>query len=870
MSARRAAVAAYLILISQVAWVIAFDHQSHAVPGKSKTVFENPPDSGGAVVPLDGSSSHSHYFSEGPPVRTGRIVSFLWKELKSGRVLGRKEKISARLFTGETTILLTVKDQTGDTSSATTNVTVLPADRVLRGVMLYFYDTPTTKASAFSYPRPFFSTWRQNVAIWNKNGLPPEFRGVTEGAIRAVTRFYPRRTGHYKFEFTFMGGDCKVWVNGILIAEETLNKEGQEKKILVQHGTKEGKLLNIEILLIRKFFPTRLVFSNSAVATSSLPATPLDVTNSLRLSFQPKTVVPLALYGSHSKSNLEGGQHFYLRASGLDGAGDFSVKFACGSTSRDLVLDFVDAETHTIYGVIPAFPKACIGTVSIHTKRKGKSNVLPFEFTDNSMLVPQGLGKSSVESLKPVKFQSTILKAKGGKPFKIPAPTSIALGPDGRFYVGTLTGIIHVLTVDTNLRVTASCKSARVVPKGSILGLAFNPLEKYGERSATVYMSVSVLYHRTKKTGAAWDNGKILAWKSVPDERCIIFDREVISGLPVSDRDHGVNSITFDLNNRLYISVGSITNGGLRSPKFGNMPEGHLSAAVLVADLSKPKFNGKIKYSSKDIGKAKKISGNVDLYSTGVRNSFGLMFHSQHGLYATDNGLNQGFGDISTTCSKSVVARKTAPDKLLRLKKGGYYGFPNRLRKECTYEELSGSLLTLESSTPAIAEYTSNAFGGRLRGQVFLGKFAGRSAGMTTRVVLSADGAKVAGGPTTVAKMSGVGMVVGGRGSILMPQVQQGVVRALRPVGGGDGIDGVLGVVPRAGRRSGRNVVAVYGAGAGKGKVYFGDKECEKVANMDGGIRCVVPAGRKRGGVRVQVGKPNKGSETAGGDYFYA
>lgn len=200
--------------------------------------------------------------------------------------------------------------------------------------------------------------------------------------------------------------------------------------------------------------------------------------------------------------------------------------------------------------------------------------------------------------------------------------------------------------------------SHRMTKKGAILGLAFNPLGKYSKNSAVSYMLVSVLYFKVKNTGHRWDNGEIVAWKLVNSKRCMTFDRNVISDLPVSDRDHGVNVLTFDNSGRLYIAVGSDTNAGVESKQFGDIPESQLSASVVVAEVSRKGFNGRLKYNQyKNIVTAKKVSGAVSPLATGIRNCLGLSFQSRFGLYAVDIGMNEAFSETPTDCKRSIAPR---------------------------------------------------------------------------------------------------------------------------------------------------------------------------------------------------------------------
>jgi glucose/arabinose dehydrogenase len=45
---------------------------------------------------------------------------------------------------------------------------------------------------------------------------------------------------------------------------------------------------------------------------------------------------------------------------------------------------------------------------------------------------------------------------------------------------------------------------------------------------------------------------------------------DIITGLPISDHDHGINAIEFGDEGELYINVGSNTNGGIPGQLTGS------------------------------------------------------------------------------------------------------------------------------------------------------------------------------------------------------------------------------------------------------------------------------------------------------------
>lgn len=876
-----------------------FDHRSHSKPGAPRTVYENPPDSGFALVQLDGSLSHSHYFVQGPPLVTGIITVYRWTNTKSGTLIAEGKVAKAKFPVGTTSVELFVKDQTGDSHSATTSVTVLPSQGSVPGVMTYFYDVPTRQQHPTSRPGADYAEWRPNTAIWNHLNIPPRFRWQDDGAVRMVTSFAPRHTGRYQFKLSYSGGQVNVFCNKKRVAGGNADVAARKKELWFTLDTVDGKFLQMEFLLTRRFVSFHIVLYSRVPASKSNPTgTPLVVVHPSRLNYEPRHVVPTIQGASIQKSRVEGGETLELAMEGLAGVGDITVSFtsADGKETRDLDITGIDAKAKKVLGLIPRFGKAGPATVIARTSLKGVSNRMPFEFQADTLadgiiaeggdgnLRNGGGGKSSAAGLTqgatgPIDFREDELKHSNGKRYQPPRGiTSIVRGPDSRYYMGSLGGIVQVLTVATNsLTVTATCASPKVSKhQGSILGLAIDPTEKYIGGSVTLYMTVSVLSLSSKKTPLRWNNGQVLAYKSVEDgdKRCMVFDRRVVTGLPVSDKDHAVNALAFDANGDLFITVGSSTNAGIADPSFGSLDESVLSASVVRAQISKPGFNGDIKYTQlKDAGSARQISGDVRPYSTGLRNSFGLTFHSNGGLYCTDNGMNPSFGDTSFGC----VARKAAGnelDKLIRLRKNKYFGHPNRARRECDSVPEAGALGRMESSTTGLIEYTASVFGGKLLRNLFMTKFAGQGSGTTSRAVLDGKGTGLNGGILKVSSVSGLSIVMGPRGELLMPQVQQRRIRVLVPRDSSNsGRDGsrpvLLTVTPHKGPRNGGNIVRIAGHNLGGGvDVTINGKKCQDVSGSNVELTCVAPAGRP-GAARVVVWKGGQRSISYGLEYYY-
>jgi glucose/arabinose dehydrogenase len=145
----------------------------------------------------------------------------------------------------------------------------------------------------------------------------------------------------------------------------------------------------------------------------------------------------------------------------------------------------------------------------------------------------------------------------------------------------------------------------------------------------TVYIAHSFLFHGDIVNY----NGKVSA-VSGPD---MVFWKDVVTGLPVSDHDHGINGLEFDHNGNLFINVGGNTNAGVPGPlsSSGLQEEDALSAATLIArNVNSPSFDGKVKYDNTVT--RNQVSGfGVEVFSSGLRNAFDLVMHSNGKLYAT-------------------------------------------------------------------------------------------------------------------------------------------------------------------------------------------------------------------------------------------
>jgi glucose/arabinose dehydrogenase len=427
--------------------------------------------------------------------------------------------------------------------------------------------------------------------------------------------------------------------------------------------------------------------------------------------------------------------------------------------------------------------------------------------------------------------------------------TCIATAPNGDLYIGTQTGTIIKLKLDDNYNIVSNTKSYVIANENSplfrsILGITFDPMDLEGE---AVYVSHSTLFH-----GQITDfyNGKV---SRVSGDLNVVED--VVTGLPVSDLDHGVNGLVFDDNGNLYIQVGANTNAGVPGnlSSSGLQEDGVFSGATLMAHLNRLNFDGDITYDEN----GNQASGwDVEIFASGERNPFDITLHSNGYLYGTDNGPNYEFGKTSVDC-KTEAPDPFEKDELNLLEKGGYYGSANRKRgqtdpRQCKWrsntspsdEEYTAPIALLESSTDGIIEFQSDHFFGQLRGNLILGRYKGG----LYRAELSSDGRSVLRNPSMFNKNGGLTLTQGPDGTLFVVKNDEGKVIYLSPDESvaSLGVD-VKSVFPRRGPQEGGSLLTIYGDkldALGRPTVTVGGKVCPLSGPVSTSkLTCRLPSG---------------------------
>ena len=339
--------------------------------------------------------------------------------------------------------------------------------------------------------------------------------------------------------------------------------------------------------------------------------------------------------------------------------------------------------------------------------------------------------------------------------FPVPAPTSIAWGPDNRLYVTEMMGTIHALSFNAARQVVAD-QAITALGTRLALGIAVDP-------RSTPDNVVLWVAHSSPTLNNGQVNSSAVTRLSGPN---FADARTVISGLPRAQADHAINAIHFGPDGRLYITLGSITGAGAPNQGtsvFGARAEQPLSAALLVAGVNTPGFNGSCAQPEGSFGPP---ACDVKPYATGIRNAYDFVFHSNGGLYSAVNGLGvSGSFPVSGTAPCTGFASTepwTAggqnpgeqPDYLIKVVEGGYYGHPNPYRNECVYGDgrhqgvapAANYVAPIHDlgkhrSANGAIEYRSDAFGGALRGELLIANYS--IGDDITRVQLSADGRSV-------------------------------------------------------------------------------------------------------------------------------
>jgi glucose/arabinose dehydrogenase/cytochrome c5 len=339
--------------------------------------------------------------------------------------------------------------------------------------------------------------------------------------------------------------------------------------------------------------------------------------------------------------------------------------------------------------------------------------------------------------------------------------TSLVIGPDRKLYGGLKEGKIkrYLMQEDGSLKLEHTFylfgDSAKLM-----IGIRFDP--KAHKDSLCLWITYSE--SESIYNGPNWVSSLArIRLSNNSDE--VMENTLIIEHLPRSASDHLTNSIDFGPDGCLYFSQGSNTSMGRADDEkeWLAREESLLSAAVLRLDLNKlPSFLPLDAKTPESGGTYNPYEADAPLqiYGTGLRNGYDLVWHSNGKLYSTVNGSmrkkNTPTSDPNSPkyvpLSKFVTYKgpKNIPavtkvknpqhDFLLRIEKGGYYGHPNPIRGEYILNrgeidvenpEYKGIKADpnyrgfafdfgMHASANGIIEYKSDRFDGKLKGMLIV------------------------------------------------------------------------------------------------------------------------------------------------------
>lgn len=879
------------IPVSSGGGMMEADHAAHSVPGSyppqlngnSPLSYVDSDGDGFVSITIDGKGSHTHFFDSANNI-IGEITAYQWTLAETGEVLSMEKSFTYDFPLGTTRLKLAVLDNSCTRDEAETTVTVTGA--IQPGQYCYYYQ-------GLSEP----PTGGTLLDVTN----PPSFAAISQSLNLGFPSF--------DFDQTMFAVRCQFFLQ--------VDEESPESKISVNTGGSGiAKVYKGEDLILDSGSASE-THTNLAVgltafevvylrtADAATPAQLMFMVNDLtptnsHVSHDRKTVLPILSAVTPHEGQMSGGTNVKVTGYGLFQPltvtfGDQSVAILA---SGDPTHFFVASPSAGSPDAVPIVAKTEAGSSSNPVFFSYGSVCDSIKFTGMSML-----HKTNEATYEEVDFLSL--------------PTCAVVGHDGNIYMGTLGGTVQVLGyhVET-LIVSSHCyskpiKNAMFTKYGlpavrDILGIALDPRDV----EIKPYVSTSTLYwlykQRLDNSLKNWRNGAVDRLKPGTDPTdtkvCLVYDKGIVSNLPVSNHDHSVNALSFNQDGDLMISVGGFTNLGLPGWKLGGYWETHLSAAVLLAHTNKPDFDGDLRYSDEDVPRhAKLISGDVEIFATGIRNGFGMTMARSGEFYLADQGPNCTFGDTATDCAGDYNETRAAAwdpeagvdwkglvhhgwsacpygigrqDKILHLTKDSYYGHPNVQRglignqnnHECYWVDpldqlraddqpvdpgapYKQEMVLLTSAVTGIGDYLANHFCGNLRGELILSTYKGEEThrmGVNMGTVTSA--------PSQLSAEGGITFVENAHGDLIFPRLTKKKVFVLRPVTSARADLFVAGAVPFRHGLAGGTALTIGGQNFGLDpSVTVGANACVIVTSSKTEIKCTVPAGSSAGAADVTV-----------------
>ena len=277
------------------------------------------------------------------------------------------------------------------------------------------------------------------------------------------------------------------------------------------------------------------------------------------------------------------------------------------------------------------------------------------------------------------------------------AYTCVTTGPDNKLYASTLDGYVYrwaingdgTLGTRETITTVLDNNTSSDNPDGNriITGITFDP-------DATASHLKLWVSHGQYKLGSTASTGTGVQYQadnytgkiSVLSGASLQSYNDVIVGIPRSVKDHMNNQIAFDpAGNNFYFNVAAMNAMGRADSTWGLRDENALSAAMFKVNLAKldtemTSTGGPIDltnatYPATDTSKA------LNIYATGIRNGYDIVFASNGHIY---NGINGSSAGGNTPAGGGAPALTNVPqteeDYLLDVQQGKYYGHPNPAR----------------------------------------------------------------------------------------------------------------------------------------------------------------------------------------------
>ncbi|HEX8322896.1 MAG TPA: hypothetical protein VF595_03190 [Tepidisphaeraceae bacterium] len=272
--------------------------------------------------------------------------------------------------------------------------------------------------------------------------------------------------------------------------------------------------------------------------------------------------------------------------------------------------------------------------------------------------------------------------------------TAVTIGPDRKLYAATMQGDIYRWAIGSDGKLSGRQTITTIKDFNSgqnriITGITFSP----DSIASNLKLYVS---HGQYKLGTTPSTGTGVQFQAdnytgtislLSDPNLGQYD-DLIVHIPRSVKDHMNNQIVFDrTGNNFHFVIPSLTAMGAPDTTWGNRPEDALSGAMYRVNVAK--MNSELTNSGPidlDPSASYDVSDSanaVNIYATGIRNAYDMVFHSNGHLYSATNGSSAGG---NTPAGGGAPALTNVPitekDKLLDVKPGKYYGHPNPIRGE--------------------------------------------------------------------------------------------------------------------------------------------------------------------------------------------